>query len=476
LFDTLAVAEPATPNDREETVKRSKLLALLAVLTLILAACGDSAGSDTTADEGGSTETTAESSGDTTAETTAETTADTEADAGGDMTVPDNPDNGVESDTIKVGWMGDATGPTASAQAFNLAGTEAFVAWQNENGGVLGRQIELIAKDDQFSAEAALTNYTALVNDDKVIAIIQMGGSHISTALAPDVEEDGIPVIGLPQTIDVQLENPYMFNNIAHYGDQADVAVKRIGDRLGSVEDAKVVVIQLELPSGDEWNEYIKLTLEEQGGTYVDRILINAGAPDFPGTVTRLKELIDTEGVNFIALHGAPAHGLGVLTEMKTQGASVPIVGIHGIAGNSIYEEGPADMLDLVEGIHSFLPGNVQSEGTDLIQEFVAGTDWEDESTAINFTHGWLDGMIFVQALERAATDAGELSRETLTEALRGTFETMGLSCPIDWSETNHSPCAAPMAWNADVGGLEPVEPFDYWADSIDGVYGLFEG
>jgi branched-chain amino acid transport system substrate-binding protein len=445
-------------------MKRIRIWALMAVLMLVAAACGTS---DTTTTQG---ETTATTTGETTATTTGETTETTM----GELTVPDNPDNGVTADTIKLGWMGDATGPTASAQAFNLRGTQAFVEWQNQKGGLLGRQLELVVKDDEFNAEKALGNFTSLVEDERVIAIVQMGGSHISTALMPDVADFGIPVIGQGQTIDVQLDNPYVFSNMAHYGDEADVAIQRIASALGDVADARVVVAQLELPSGDEWNAYIETTLAEQGGTYLGRILINAGAPDYVASITELRDFVETQDANFVAIHAAPAHGLGFLTEMKNQGLRVPIIGIHGLAGKSIFTEGPADMIDLVEGVHSFIPSNVDSPGTQIIREFVAGTDWEEDSTQLNFSHGWLDGMIFVQAAERAAQQSGELTRDTLWRALQGPFDTMGISCPIDWSEFNHSPCAAPFRWNAETEGLEPVEPFDFW--SLDGIYGLFEG
>ena len=454
-------------------MSRNKLLPLLATIALMVAACGGSGGEATTTTAAAPDATEAPDAG--APDTTEAPDSGEEPGDVGELTVPDNPDNGVLSDTIKIGWMGDATGPTASAQAFNLRGLEAFVAYQNSQGGVLDRQIELVVKDDQFAAETATANFTSLVDDERVLTIIQLGGSHISTALMPDVEEVGIPVIGQPQTIDAQLENGWSFNNIAHYGDQADVAVQRIGERLGSLDDAKVLVIQLELPSGDEWNAYIFDSIAKQGGTYVDRILLNPGGPDFPGAVTRLKNLVETQGVNYVAMHGAPAHGLGIITEMKTQGLRIPIVGIHGIAGSQIYLEGPADMLDLVEGVHSFLPANVSSPGTDIIREFVAGTEWEEDSKQLNFSHGWLDGMIFVQAAERAAA-TGELSRATLRDALEGEFDTMGISCPIDWSTAYHSPCATPFAWNPDAQALEPVGGFDAWADSLDGEYGLFEG
>lgn len=442
--------------------KRVKWMAAIAMLAMLGAACS----SDSTTD--GDTE--------TTEPTATETSTGTPTEGGGTAAeVPDNPDNGVTANTIKLGWMGDATGPTASAQGFNLKGMQAAVAYYNEQGGVLGRQLQLVDKDDQFNAETGATNYQSLIQDEKILALLGLGGAHISTALMPNIEQDQIPLIGPPQTIDVQLENPYVFNNIAHYGDQADVAVQFMGSELGGVENATVAVIQLELPSGDEWNEYIKVTLEEQGGTYVDRILINAGSPDFPGTITRLRQLIDSQGVNFVAFHGAPGHGLGIATEMASQGVEVPMIGIHGIAGSTIYQEGPAGVSEWVNGIHSFTAPNNDCEICGEIQEFVAGTPWESDIAEINFGHGWLNVLIAIQAIERAA-ESGELSRASLHEALQGSFETQGLSCSIDWSSSNHSPCAAPMQWIDAESRIEPIEGLEAWRDDLDGVYGLFEG
>lgn len=449
--------------------KRTRWTVGVAAVALLAAGCSSSG------DEGGDAATTG-------AETEAVTESGTATpDAGSGSSgaaaeVPDNEDNGVTAEEIKIGWMGDATGPTASAQAFNLAGSQAAVAWFNENGGVLGRDLALIDKDDQFNAETAATNYSGLVNDDKVLAIVQMGGSHISTALMPNVESDQIPVIGPPQTIDAQLANPYVFNNIAHYGDEADAALAYVGDELGDITTANVAVLQLELPSGDEWNTYIKSGLEEQGGTYLDRVLINASSPDYAGAVTQLKQLVDNDGVNYVAFHGAPATGLGIVTEMQTKGVEVPIVGIHGIAGSTIYTEGPEPVAaDTVHGVHSFLAPTSDCDACGEIRDFVAGTEWEDQITEINFGHGWLDIMIAVQAIERAA-ESGEVSRASLFEALQGKFETGGLSCPIDWSESNHSPCAAPFEWLLDEDRIEVVDSLQAWQDSLDGNYGLFEG
>ena len=77
---------------------------------------------------------------------------------------------------------------------------------------------------------------------------------------------------------------------------------------------------------------------------------------------------------------------------------------------------------------------------SEVIRDAVAGTEWENDVNQINFTHGWLDLDLVVQAIERAAAESGELNWETMNGALvGGPFETYGLTCPIDWSSNSES-------------------------------------
>lgn len=458
------------------------LIALVAVMALLAAACSgaEDPAVDTAADDGAADDAVADDAAtddDAAEEVTADEAAEEDTADAGDAAsgaeVAANPDNGVTDDTIRIGWMGDVTGPTAAAQSFNLRGAEAAIAWVNENGGVLGRQLELDVRDDQYNAETATTSFSALTQDSPVLSIIQMGGSHISTALISNITADGIPVISPPQTIDSQLDVPNIYNNIAHYGDQADIAVAYIGEELGSVEDAVVAVAQLEVPSGDEWNLYIQDTVEAQGGTYVGRVTINAGAPDYPGAVTQMQQMIENDGVNFIAFHGAPETGLGFVSEMLAAGIDdVPLIGIHGLGGGTVFTEGPPEAAELIGAAHSFLSPLSDCEACEIAREFVQGTEWEEAATELNFGDGWQDILIVQEAIQRAAEESGELSWETMNAALTSApFDVGGITCDPDWTESNHSPCAAVFQWAGD--HPEPIKPFEEYADVIDGEYGL---
>src|SRR5690606_33790680 len=121
-----------------------------ALLALVATACSGGGDDDTATEETAATEA---GDGDATEEAGTDTTdaaaGDDAADDGAGAEVPDNPAEGVTADSIVLGWMGDVTGPTASSQGFNLRGAEAAVEYYNAQGGVLGRQIELVALDDQ---------------------------------------------------------------------------------------------------------------------------------------------------------------------------------------------------------------------------------------------------------------------------------------------------------------------------------------
>ncbi len=388
--------------------------------------------------------------------------------AAGEATVPDDPDSGVTAGEIRVGWMGGLTGPTAGAQTPNNQGTEAYFAKVNEEGGVLGRELVLVSQDDQYSQERILQNFTSLVEDERVLAIIQMGQSE---QFQEEVEQAEIPLIAPPQTSDANLGNPYSFNVMAHYGDQADIAVARLAERVGGVDQLVLGVLHLAVPSGQEWNAYVQRRAEEQGATYTEAIAMDPALPDASVVVQQVSQLVDTRGVNGLAFHGSPSAALKVLSEMARVGLDLPLSGIHGVAGRSIYVEGPQEALDQLEATHSFLPATADSPGTREITEFVEGTDWEEAARELNFSHGWVAGMALHQGILRAAEESGELTRATLFEGLQGPIDTQGITCPIDWSESNYSSCVAPFRWDGE--NLAPVAPFEDWAEFVSGEYGI---
>jgi branched-chain amino acid transport system substrate-binding protein len=119
-------------------------LALMAVLAMIVAACGGDGGADTTA------------APDTTAPAT-ETTA------GGDE---------PSGDPIVIGSTLALTGPLAPTAAIHQVAGELFVERLNDSGGLLGRPVEWRVLDDESVADQAASLYERLITEDEVDLIM----------------------------------------------------------------------------------------------------------------------------------------------------------------------------------------------------------------------------------------------------------------------------------------------------------------
>src|SRR5262245_57975534 len=86
---------------------------------------------------------------------------------------------------IKIGMTLSLTGPIAAPGAIQRVATEVYVEDLNKRGGLLGRKVELLLKDDQSRPDMARTLYEQLVTVDKVDLIVgPYGTANILSAMS----------------------------------------------------------------------------------------------------------------------------------------------------------------------------------------------------------------------------------------------------------------------------------------------------
>lgn len=84
---------------------------------------------------------------------------------------------------IKFGYNGDLSGgPSAEAGQATLLGTRAAIDEINANGGLLGKQIRLVVRDDLGQPPKSIQNMSDLVDNEKVVAV--MGPPNSGNAMA----------------------------------------------------------------------------------------------------------------------------------------------------------------------------------------------------------------------------------------------------------------------------------------------------
>lgn len=103
---------------------------------------------------------------------------------------------GVTATSVKFGQAAPMEGPAAALGVGMRQGLAAAFADVNRAGGVKGRKLELVARDDGYEPTKSVEATRALINDDKVFALVGPVGTPTSAAAQPVAQEAGLPFIG----------------------------------------------------------------------------------------------------------------------------------------------------------------------------------------------------------------------------------------------------------------------------------------
>ncbi|HOF02515.1 MAG TPA: ABC transporter substrate-binding protein [Atribacterota bacterium] len=104
------------------------------------------------------------------------------------------------ADTIKIGCLAALTGDWA-AYGQTEEKTELLAIDEiNAQGGVLGKQLELVVYDFRTRAEDAVNAVRRMIEENKVVAIVGANGSGINIATAPVVNRLKVPQVGTVST------------------------------------------------------------------------------------------------------------------------------------------------------------------------------------------------------------------------------------------------------------------------------------
>jgi ABC-type branched-subunit amino acid transport system substrate-binding protein len=139
-------------------------------------------------------------------------------------------EDGVTADTIVFGQAAALNGPAGALGTGMKAGIEAAFAEANKKGGVHGRKLKLISRDDGYEPDKSIAATKALIEQDKVFALIGPVGTPTSAATQPIATAAGVPFIG-PFTGAGFLRNPKLANVInvrSSYGEETEAWVDHL--------------------------------------------------------------------------------------------------------------------------------------------------------------------------------------------------------------------------------------------------------
>ena len=102
-------------------------------------------------------------------------------------------ENGVSADAIVFGQAAALNGPASALGQGMKAGIEAAFAEINKKGGVSGRKLKLISRDDGYGPDKSIAATKSLIEQDKVFAIIGPVSTPTSAATQPIATATAVP-------------------------------------------------------------------------------------------------------------------------------------------------------------------------------------------------------------------------------------------------------------------------------------------
>jgi len=229
------------------------------------------------------------------------------------------------ADPIKIGVSGPYTGGSSSMGVSMRDGVRLAAEEINKSGGVLGRQIVLIERDDEAKNERSVQIAQELINKEQVVATVGFINTGVALASQRFYQDAKIPVfnnVATGSVITHQFTDPdnYVFRNAAHDSIQAPMIVEEAIVRDGY---KKVAILADSTNYGQLGREDLEKALAAKGVKAVAVEKFNIKDVDMTAQLLKSKEA----GAEAILTYGIGPELAQIANGMAKLGWKVPMVG-----------------------------------------------------------------------------------------------------------------------------------------------------
>ena len=292
------------------------------------------------------------------------------------------PDTTASGDTIKVGIIGCHTGEYAQYGLGVKNGATLYIDQLNANGGINGKQVEIVAYDNKGDNQEAINAFNRAVDEDGITALIGDVLTGNTIAVVGEAYPINMPMITASATADAvtyDAETDTVYSNVFRtcFIDpfQGEKMAKYASEKLG----AKTAAVIYE--TGNDYAVGVKdafiATCKEAGIEVVDEEGFATGDVDFKSQLTTIAS--KTPDVVFCSSYYEDA-GL-IITQAREVGVKSTFIGPDGMSGVSAYASA-ADLEGTVycsgyapastEAVKAFEAAYTEKFGADTLNMFAA--------------------------------------------------------------------------------------------------------
>jgi branched-chain amino acid transport system substrate-binding protein len=359
------------------------------------------------------------------------------------------------ADPIKIGVDGPFTGGSSSMGVSMRDGVRLATDEINKAGGVLGRQIVLVERDDEAKNERGVQIAQELISKEKVVATVGYINTGVGLASERFFQEARIPVMNnvatgsvLTHQFDDQPDN-YIFRNAAHDSIQAPMIAEEAVKR----GYKKVAILADSTNYGQLGRADLEKALALKGIKPVAEEKFNIKDVDMTAQLLKAKEA----GAEAVLTYGIGPELAQIANGMTKLGWKVPIIGSWTLSmANFIDNAGPG-------GEGARMPQTfIQEPTTPKRQSFIVSylKTYNPKNSRIESPVSAAQGYDSVYLLAAAIKQAGSTDGPKIKDALEN------LKAPVDgvvttynkpFSKTDHEAITANIPVFGEVKGARVV-------------------
>jgi acyl-CoA hydrolase/ABC-type branched-subunit amino acid transport system substrate-binding protein len=336
---------------------------------------------------------------------------------------------GVSATTIRLGTFGDLSGPNATVGMAALRGYSAYYQHVNHWGGVHGRRIELVVKDDRFEPERTVAAVRDLVERDEVFAIVSPLGTPTNLAVMDYLLARGVPVISPHSGISIwasPVRRTY-FALQPSYRVEGQLLAQYA---LAELRPERMAIFAVEDQFGEEGTASFQAELARNGMQPAAVISHGAGESEPAAWLAALA----AQQPDLVLVYTYVKPAADLLEAALAAGFRPAWLGSYVISGPDLFQ---LARPEATQGLRaSSYPTGPRDHRGEVLFLKIMDREYGDPSPGTHSRIGYAAAQLVVEGLRRAGT---ELTRDGFVEALESLVDwTGGLLPPISYGPTDH--------------------------------------
>ena len=353
---------------------------------------------------------------------------------------------GVTATRIDVGMSAAFSGASRELGRGMQLGIETCFFDVNENGGVHGRELKLVALDDGYEPSRTVANMTDLLFERKVFAVLGNVGTPTAEVALPLVLEQQIPFFGAFTGADLLRRQPpdrHVFNYRASYAEETAGIVGYFLDVVG-LNPSQVAVFAQDDSFGDAGYHGVVNTLAERGhAEAVPRLGYRRNTMAVESAVQEMLEQHEpVRAVVLVATYRAAAE---FIRQLEDAGRDLTYASLSFIGSRAFAEELREKGSQYSEGVivTQVVPHFASQEAGVVRYRELLSRHFPAEQPGFVSLEGYLAARIFVEALSRAGE---ELTLDSFVAAAESIADLdLGIGSKISFSRDRHQ--GASQVW-----------------------------